>query len=76
MQFAEWDPSFEGDLLESDDGFGTGLDARTGIEFMLPSGDFISFGVRWSETTVDLGGGLGDLDMQGVQFLVTVSRWE
>ncbi len=75
MQFAEWDQSFEEDL-QSGDGFGTGLYARTGIEFMLPSGDLIGFGVRWSETTVDLGGGLGDLEMEGVQFLFTVSRWE
>lgn len=78
MQFAEWDQdqSVDPHTHESGDGFGTGLYARAGFEFMIPNGDFIGFGVRWSDTTVDLSGGLGDLEMEGIQVVFTVSRWE
>lgn len=76
MQFADWDQELDDDTEEEGDGFGTGFYARTGLEFQIPSGDFIGFGVRWSDTTVDLSGGLGDLEMEGVQIVFTVSRWE
>jgi hypothetical protein len=34
----------------------------------------IGLGVRWSDTSVDLSNDLGDLDMDGLQVLFTVSR--
>ncbi len=73
LQFADYQQSGGG---PSDDGsgFGAGWYARTGLEFALPSRTLIGFGVRWSDTTVDLGGGLGDLEIDGLQGLFTVSR--
>lgn len=55
-------------------GFGYGLYARTGCEFVLPSRTMIGLGARWSDTSVDLGGDLGDLEMDGFQLMLTVSR--
>jgi len=72
LQFADYDQSGNG-LDDDGDGFGSGWYARTGIEFMLPSRTLLGVGVRWSDTTVDLGG-LGDLEIDGLQAVVTVSR--
>jgi len=36
----------------------------------------VGLAVRWSDTNVDLGSGLGDLDMEGLQAVLTVSRWQ
>ena len=73
MQFAEYDQS--GDGLDGDgSGFGAGWYARTGLELVLPSKTLIGLGVRWSDSTVDLSGDLGDLEMEGIQALFTVSR--
>jgi len=55
-------------------GFGTGFYARTGIEFALPSRTMIGFGVRWSESTVDLDNNLGNLDLDGFQVVFTVTE--
>ncbi len=72
MEWAQWDQS--GNALDDNgSGFGVGTYARTGFEFGLPSRVLVGFGVRWSESSVDLGS-LGDLDMDGLQFLFTVSR--
>ncbi len=73
MQWAEYDQS--GPNLDGDgSGFGSGWYARTGLEFVLPSGTLIGFGVRWSDTRVDLDNGLGDLEIDGFQGVVTVSQ--
>ena len=73
MQWADYDQS-GGGTSESGSGFGSGLYARAGIEFMLPSRTLIGFGARWSDTTVDLDNGLGDLEIDGLQLMLTVSR--
>ena len=73
MQFADYDQS-GGGTSESGSGFGSGLYARTGIEFMLPSRTLIGVGARWSDTTIDLDNGVGDLEIDGLQLLFTVSR--
>jgi len=70
MQWA----SFDQDVGDGGSGFGTGLYARTGIEFMLQQRTLLGFGVRWSDSTVDLGGNLGDLEIDGLQMVLTVSR--
>ncbi len=75
MQFADWDQTID-DVYQDGDGFGTGVYTRAGIEFLLPSGTYIGFGARWSDTTVDLSNGLGDLEMEGVQIVFTVTRAE
>ena len=56
-------------------GFGSGYYARTGAEIALNPGTLLGFGVRWSESRVDLGSGLGNLDLAGTQAVVTLSRW-
>jgi hypothetical protein len=58
----------------SENGFGAGLYARTGLELILPSQTMLGFGVLWSESSTNLSGELGDLDLEGVQYLITVSR--
>ena len=73
LQWAEWDQS--GNALDDNgSGFGVGTYARTGFEFVLPSHVLVGLGVRWSDSSVDLGGDLGDLDIEGFQGLFTVSR--
>lgn len=73
LQFAEYDQ--EGNSLDdSGSGFGAGFYARTGLEFVLPQRLLVGFGVRWSDSTVDLSSDLGDLDIQGLEGLFTVSR--
>lgn len=64
----------DGALDEDSSGFGAGVYARGGIEFLLPSGTLVGFGVRYSEAEVDLGADLGDFDLESVQALITVSR--
>ena len=34
----------------------------------------IGIGARWSDSEIDLGGSLGDLEIEGLQGLITVSR--
>jgi hypothetical protein len=55
-------------------GFGTGLYARTGIEFMTPNRTMIGLGVRWADSRVDLDNDLGALDLKGVQIVFTVTE--
>jgi len=73
LQWANYNQSGNG-FGEDGSGFGAGYYARTGIEFVLPSRTLIGFGARWSDSSVDLGGNLGDLEIDGLQVLFTVSR--
>jgi len=61
-------------MNEDTSGFGAGVYTRGGIEFLLPSGTLVGFGVRYSDADVDLGAGLGDFELRGVQALITVTR--
>jgi len=75
MQWADF--TQESDTPGIDDsgtGFGTGLYARTGIEFRLSEDSMIGFGCRWADSSVDLDGGLGTLDLDGFQFALTVTQ--
>lgn len=75
LQWANYDQESSSALFEDDgSGFGSGWYVRTGIEFALASHTLIGFGVRWSETSVDLGGNLDDLEIEGLQGLFTVSQ--
>ncbi len=73
IQFADYEPA-DIDESESGSGFGTGYYARAGIEIVLPSRTLLGVGVRWSDSTVELNHGFGDLDMEGLQAMITVSR--
>lgn len=70
MQFAEWDQRGN-NIDQSGSGFGTGLYARTGIEYAFTPSMLIGVGFRWSNSEVSLGGGLGNLDLEGTQAMVT-----
>jgi hypothetical protein len=56
------------------DGFGFGYYARAGVEFALSRGTMIGVCARWTDVAVDLGGSLGDLDMNGFEALLTISQ--
>ena len=75
VQFLEYSQVDDAGAISQDNsGFGAGFYTRGGIEFLLPSGTLVGFGVRYSESEVDLGSGLGNFDLRGVQALITVSR--
>jgi hypothetical protein len=48
---------------------------RTGLEILVSQGTLLGFGVRWSESRIDLSGEMGHLDLAGTQAVVTLSRW-
>ena len=58
---------------EDTDGAGGGVYFRGGLEFLLPTGKLVGFGARWSESSVDLGGTAGDLDLDRVEVYFTYS---
>jgi hypothetical protein len=73
IQFA----NYYQDLSSSHDsgsGFGVGGYIRTGLELVLPSRTMVGLGALWSDSTIDLSGGLGDLKVEGYQLVLTVSR--
>ncbi|HEX6811356.1 MAG TPA: hypothetical protein VF384_07025 [Planctomycetota bacterium] len=71
MQWAVYE-----ETLDSDgSGFGFGYYARTGFEFNLGRNTLMGFGVRWSDTEIDLGGRLGDLDADGFLWMITFSNY-
>ena len=73
LQFANYDQEFGG-TSDNGSGFGFGGYARTGLELVLGSGAMVGIGARWSNSTVDLDGGLGDLEIEGTQLMLTVSQ--
>jgi len=73
LEWANYDQDFVGGH-DSGSGFGYGTYARVGFEFLLASRTMLGLGARWSDSTVDLSGGLGDLEMDGFQVLLTLSR--
>jgi hypothetical protein len=72
LQWVGYDQS-DGTDEESADGSGGGWYARTGLEFPLPGPKLVGFGVRWSESSLDLDPGFGDLDVSGLQLYVSYS---
>lgn len=73
LEWADYEQETDG-FPDDGSGFGGGWYARTGFEYALPSWTLIGLGVRWSDATVDLGGSLGDLEIDGLQYVFTVSR--
>jgi hypothetical protein len=72
LEYAQEDDA--GAMDEDTSGSGAGFYSRGGIEFLLPSGTLVGFGVRYSDADVDLGAGFGDFELRGVQALITVTR--
>jgi hypothetical protein len=56
------------------DGFGAGYYVRTGVEFDAGTNTMLGIGVRWTDSVIDLGGRLGDLDLQGVQVVLSLTQ--
>jgi len=74
LEWADYDQETEFGATASGSGFGVGLYARGGIEFAIGSGTMVGVGARWSDSTIDLDGGLGDLELQGFQAFLTVTK--
>lgn len=72
LQWAGYDQD-DGTGEEDTDGSGGGFYARAGLEFLLPSNRLVGIAVRWSESSVDLGGDVGDLDLEDLELLLTYS---
>lgn len=77
LQFASVDFRYDDALGQQvevgGDGFGRGWYARAGIERWFGT-SLIGFGMRWVEADVFPGGGVGELDLDGVQFLITATQ--
>ncbi|MEM9381032.1 MAG: hypothetical protein AAGB93_13855 [Planctomycetota bacterium] len=58
----------------SENGFGGGYYARAGLEFAITEAALLGLGVRWLDSSADLGRTLGDLSVQGVQVGLTLSQ--
>jgi hypothetical protein len=74
MQWANYSQYSNGFFDDSGSGFGTGWYARTGLEFAMADRTMLGFGVRWTDSSIDLDNGLGNLDLSGFQLMFTVTR--
>lgn len=73
LEWANYD-QYYGANSDTATGFGGGGYARTGVEFRLPSQTLIGLGVRWSKSSISLSNNLGNLDLEGYQAVLTVTR--
>lgn len=73
MQFVQWNQSASGND-QSGSGFGVGGYARAGAEYAITPSTLLGIGARWSRSTVDLSGDLGNLDLGSLQTVVTVTQ--
>jgi hypothetical protein len=62
------------DSDESEEGVGAGGYVRAGLEFRLSDGGTMGIAVRGFTSTIDFGDTLGDVDLQGVQGLISYSQ--
>lgn len=78
MQFAsvdaEWSDPVLGDVDVSEDGFGGGYYARTGFEIDLGSGLSLGLGVRFVDSSIDLGSEIDEVEFEELQYLLTATR--
>ncbi len=73
LQWVGYDQDEDSAEEESADGSGGGVYVRGGFEFLMPSRKLMGLGARWSESSVDLGDGFGDLDATGLELFFTYS---
>ena len=57
----------------SGSGVGLGYYARTGLDLQVSPGTSVGIAVRWVDSSVDLGGSLGDLDIEALQVGLAVT---
>ena len=75
LQWVEYDQELDlPNTSNGGSGFGTGLYARTGVEWRLSPASLIGIGFRWTDGEVDLDDGLGDLDVEGYQVYLTITQ--
>ena len=78
LQFAhvdlDWDDPSVGNIHRASDGFGYGLYARAGIEWLIQSGMWVGVGARAVDASIDLDHDLSNLDYHAEQYFVTVTR--
>lgn len=75
LRWGSYDQESQSSLGAGDgDGFGVGYYARAGIEFEVSRNSMIGFAARWSDAEMDLSGRIGDLDLNGVDFVITVTQ--
>jgi hypothetical protein len=72
MQWVNYSQS--GLVGDSGSGFGTGLYGRVGFEWAASAHTLVGLGARYSETKIGMGGALGDLRIEGWQYLFTITR--
>ena len=66
------DGKFEDELTTtSESGFGVGLYARVGVEYEIKPREFLGIGVRGTNSEIDFGGSVGDIDTDALQVFVT-----
>ncbi len=75
MTFGEYRQGAADALVkETGSGFGTSVYGRFGVEFEIRSGTYLGLGARYQDGTIDLGSELGDLDVGGWQYVLTVTE--
>lgn len=74
VSFGSYDQS--GNSMDANSsGFGVGVYARAGLELAVDKGALVGVAAQWSDSKIDLSNGLGDLKVQGVQALITFSKY-
>ncbi len=72
LQWADYDQS-DTTVDDNSTGYGTGVYVRAGFERRIYTGSLLGLGVRWTNSTIDLGNDLGDLQLDSTQFMFTVT---
>ena len=57
----------------SENGLGLGYYTRAGIELQFRPGTMVGIGVRWVDSSVDLGSKLEKMDIEAFQLALTVT---
>ncbi len=75
LRWGSYDQDGPSNLASGDgDGFGVGYYARAGLEFEVSRNSMVGFAARWSAAEMDLSGRLGDLDLNGLDLVITVTQ--
>lgn len=70
----EYEDTFGEAVREDESGFGTGVYLRGGIELPVWDNTWIGLQVRWIEANLDFGGGIGELDVDTFQILLSATQ--
>ena len=71
----DWEDPNSGHVHTSENGFGYGYYARTGLEVMVRPGMYVGLGVRWIDAKVDLSGIVNEFDTEGMQYFLTFTEF-